>query len=168
MITKINTPNLNLAKSTNYKFVIHAIPNTSFWLTTANIPTISANEVPIPDPVHGYKYLPTNTIMWAPLTLTFLVDENFDNYHEIFKWMSKAAGPEIEKRDKDVANLMTTASLHILSNNKNVSETVFTFHDMFPTILGELQFNNESSEELITDITIQYTHMSMEKGLVKD
>ncbi len=40
--------NLNLAKSTNYKLVIGAIPGVDLWLKTAMLPTISSNEVPIP------------------------------------------------------------------------------------------------------------------------
>jgi hypothetical protein len=40
---------------------------------------------------------------------------------------------------------------------------VYTFHNMFPTILGELQFNNESAEELLTDITLQFDYMSLEE-----
>jgi hypothetical protein len=58
---------------------------------------------------------------------------------------------------------MVDATLHILTNNKNPSNVKFTFHGLFPTNLGDLAFNNESAEELLTDATFQFTHMSMTK-----
>lgn len=163
MTTRITPNKINQAKPTNFMLNIHALPDTSFWLTTVNIPTISANEVPIPNPVHGYKYLPTNTIVWAPMTLTFLVDEDYANYYELMQWMNRQAGGDISKRDNDVSNLVTTGSIHILSNNKNVSETIFTFHNLFPTIIGELQMQTDTAEPLLTDVTLQYDWMEMEK-----
>ena len=60
--------------------------------------------------------------------------------------------------------MVSTGSLHILSNNKNVSDVVFTFHNLFPTILGELQMTNESPEPLLTDLTMQYDYMSYQSG----
>jgi len=162
--TRIAPAKINLAKSTNYKLILQSLPGTLFWLTTCNIPTFSANEVPIPDPVHGYRYLPSNTSQVAPMTVTFLVDEDYSNYMEILDLMYKAVGPELGKRYKEGESMVSTGSLHILSNNKNVSDVVFTFHNLFPTILGELQMTNESPEPLLTDLTMQYDYMSYQSG----
>jgi hypothetical protein len=154
---------LNLAKSTNFKLVIGAIPGVDLWLKTAMLPTITTNEVPIANPVLGRKYIQSTTTIWAPLMVTFLVDEDLTNYNEVLKWMYNAGGPSPGDRTDDKDKLSTTASLHILSNNKNTTDIVYTFHGMFPTILGELQFNNESAEELLTDITLQFDYMSLEE-----
>jgi len=162
--TRITPTAINLAKSTNYKLNIHLIPNTIFWLTTCNIPTFSTNEVPIPDPIHGYRYKPTNTSQIAPMTVTFLVDEDYSNYMEVLDLMYKAAGPIMSDRFKKDEATGSDGSLHILSNNKNVSDVVFTFHNLFPTILGELQMTNESPDPLLTDLTMQYDYMSYQSG----
>ena len=162
--TRITPTKINLAKSTNYKLNIHVLPETLFWLTTCNIPTFSTNEVPIPDPIHGYRYKPTNTSQIAPMTVTFLVDEDYGNYMEILDLMYKSAGPDITKRYQPGEATGTDGSLHILSNNKNISDTVFTFHNLFPTILGELQMTNESPEPLLTDLTMQYDYMTYQSG----
>ena len=163
--TRITPNKINLAKSTNYRLNIHMLPNVQFWLTTCNLPTFSVNEVPIPDPVHGYRYKPTNTSTIAPLTVTFLVDEDYQNYMEILDLMYKAAGPDPSKRFKEGEVTGSDGSLHILSNNKNISETVFTFHNLFPTILGDLQMTNESPDPLITDLTLQYDYMTYQSGI---
>ena len=162
--TRITPTKINLAKSTNYKLNIHSLPETLFWLTTCNIPTYSVNEVPIPDPVQGYRYKASNTSTVAPMTVTFLVDEDYGNYMEILNLMYKSAGPIMSDRYKVGEATGADGSLHILSNNKNVSDTVFTFHNLFPTILGELQMTNESPDPLLTDLTLQYDFMSYESG----
>ena len=162
--TRITPTKINLAKSTNYRLNIHVLPETIFWLTTCNLPTLSANEVPIPDPVHGYRYLPTNTSTVAPMTVTFLVDEDYSNYMEILDLMYKAINPDVSKRYKEGEVMVSTGSLHILSNNKNISDVVFTFHGLFPTILGELQMTNESPEPMLTDLTMQYDYMTYQSG----
>ena len=162
--TRITPNKINLAKSTNYKLNIHSLPETLFWLTTCNIPTYSVNEVPIPDPVQGYRYKASNTSTVAPMTVTFLVDEDYSNYMEILNLMYKSAGPIMKDRYQEGEPTGADGSLHILSNNKNVSETVFTFHNLFPTILGELQMTNESPDPLLTDLTLQYDFMSFESG----
>jgi len=162
--TRISPQKINLAKSTNYRLNFNVLPNTQFWLTTCNLPTVSANEVLIPDPVLGNRYLPSNTMMPAPMTVTFLVDEDYANYMEILGLMYKAAGPDPSKRFKVGEATGSDGSVHILSNNKNVTDIVFTFHNLFPTILGELQMTNESSEPLLTDLTMQYDFMTMESG----
>ena len=162
--TRISPSKINLAKSTNYKLNLNVLPGTLFWLTTANIPTISSNEVPIPDPIHGYRYKPSNTFTTAPMTVTFLVDEDYSNYMEILNLMYKASGPDMSQRYQEGEVTGSTGSLHILSNNKNISDVVFTFHNLFPTILGELQMTNESAEPLLTDLTLQYDYMTYQSG----
>ncbi len=162
--TRIAPQKINLAKSTNYRLNIHSLPQVQFWLTTCNLPTVSSNEVPIPDMVHGYRYKPSTTMMPAPMTVTFLVDEDYSNYMEILNLMWKASGPNLSERFKEDEPTGTDGSLHILSNNKNISDVVFTFHNLFPTILGELQMSNESSDPLLTDLTLQYDYMTMESG----
>jgi len=164
MAELLNDTRLNLAKTTNYKLNLSALPGITFWATTASIPTISSNEVPIPHPTLGNQYIPSSTQMRAPLMLTFLIDQDFKNYFELFGLMEKASSADVKKREPDAFAMRSTGSLHILTNNKNASSTVFTFHNIFPTILGEVQFNNESNEPLITDVTLQFDYMTMENS----
>ena len=126
MSERLSPQKINFAKSTNYKLVINAIPGTTFWLTTANIPTISANEVPIPNPIHGHTYQPTTTTIYAPLMCTFLVDEDFSNYMELLNWINMTNHPDTSKRVDSKVDIRTTGSLHILSNNKNTSAYDFS------------------------------------------
>ena len=162
--TRIAPSKVNLAKSTNYRLNIHVLPETQFWLTTCTLPSLNTSEVSIPDPVYGNRYTPSNTQQVAPMTVTFLVDEDYSNYMEIIALMHKASGPDLSKRFKPGEATGSDGSLHILSNNKNVSDVVFTFHNLFPTVLGELQLTNEATEPLVTDLELQYDYMSYQSG----
>ena len=162
--TRIAPNKVNLAKSTNYRLNIHVLPETQFWLTTCTLPSLNTSEVSIPDPVYGNRYTPSNTQQVAPMTVTFLVDEDYSNYMEIIALMHKASGPDLSKRFKPGEATGSDGSLHILSNNKNVSDVVFTFHNLFPTVLGELQLTNEATEPLVTDLELQYDYMSYQSG----
>jgi hypothetical protein len=125
---------------------------------------LSTSEEAIPDPRYGERYVPGNTQQVAPLTITFLVDEDYSNYMEIIALMHKASGPDLSKRFKPGEATGSDGSLHILSNNKNVSDVVFTFHNLFPTVLGELQLTNEATEPLVTDLTLQYDYVTYQSG----
>lgn len=161
MNDKIIPPNTNLAKGTNYKLEISNLPGTVFWVTTCNIPSITVNETTVAHPMHGNAYVPSTTQTYSPFTVTFLVNENYDNYMELYNWFQAQAG-KFEDR-KPESELMVDATLHILTNNKNASTIKFTFHDLFPTNIGDLAFNNESAEPILTDASFQFTYMTMEK-----
>ena len=159
---QINKKTLNLSKSTNYKLNIQSLPNTTFWAKTVSIPSISANAAEIPNPMYGSTYIPSNTINWEPLNIEFMVDEDFSNYFELLDLIYKAANPDVTGRESDINQLITTGSLHVLSNNKNSTQTVFTFHNMFPTSLGEISFNNDSAEGIVCSATLQFDNMTYE------
>lgn len=162
-MTQINKKTLNSSKSTNYKLNIHALPNTTFWVKTVAVPALTADAATIPNPVFGSSYNPANTISWDPLSIEFIVDEDFSNYFELLDLIYKAASPNTEDRTNNINELITTGSLHILSNNKNDSGTVFTFHNLFPTSLGEIAFNNEMSEGILCTASLRFDYMTYEK-----
>ncbi len=162
--TRIAPNKVNLAKSTNYRLNIHVLPETQFWLTKCNLPSLTTSAEAIPDPRYGNRYVPGNTQQGGKMAVTFLVDEDYSNYMEIIALMHKASGPDLSKRFKPGEATGSDGSLHILSNNKNVSDVVFTFHNLFPTALGELQLTNEATEPLVTDLELQYDYMSYQSG----
>ena len=165
MSERIQPASINLAKGTNYKLEISSIPGSVFWVTSCNVPSITVNETPVPHPVHGYSYVPSTTQTYSPFTVTFLVDEDFNNYMELYDWFQRSAGL-LENREEHSDALMVDATLHILTNNKNVSKVKFTFHNLFPTNIGDLAFNNESAEELLTDASFQFTYMTMDNNIL--
>jgi|LWDU01.1.fsa_nt_gi hypothetical protein len=150
----------NTARATNYVLNLGKIPDVEFWVQTCNIPTISTNEITIGHPVHGQTYIPSSTAVFSPFVVTFLVDEDYHNYIQLMSLLLAPSNPDV--RERNSGSNKFTGSLHILSNNKNPNDDViFTFHGMFPTLIGEIGFNNENPEPVVTDVTFQIDYMTV-------
>ena len=74
------------ASPTQFKFQITKLPKVEYFTTACNIPGISLNATVQPTPLADIP-LPGDTIIFNDLEITFLVDENLENYREIHGWM---------------------------------------------------------------------------------
>ena len=77
---------LDYASPTQFKFQITKLPNVEYFCTAVNIPGISIPSPAQPTPLADIP-LPGDTISFEDLSVTFLVDENLENYREIHGWM---------------------------------------------------------------------------------
>jgi len=111
--------------------------------------------------------IPGERLVYSPLTVSFMVDEDMANYLEIFNWMVSLSVQDLQpfakyqaqtaiesdssKRDRSDIKLM------ILTSSKNPNIEV-NFQDAFPSQLGELNFNTTSSgvNYLESSITFEY------------
>lgn len=91
---------------------------------------------------------------YDPLNVEFLIDEQFDNYKELFDWMQKCRA----YKGNDFQDIWSDATLTILSNNKQPLKKI-RFEGVFPVILAEAQFTTQDAEptEHICNITFAYT-----------
>ncbi|BCU99394.1 MAG: hypothetical protein CM15mV27_1130 [Caudoviricetes sp.] len=71
-------------RSLNFKY--KNCPKVEYFTTACNIPGISLNATVQPTPLADIP-LPGDTISFGDLEITFLVDENLENYREIHGWM---------------------------------------------------------------------------------
>jgi len=77
---------LDYSSPTQFRFMIHQLPKVEFFTTAANIPSISLGELVIPTP---YKSIPIlgDNLTFDNLTISFIVDEELQNYRTIHDWM---------------------------------------------------------------------------------
>ena len=159
---------INYMYPINFIGSIKRLENTTFHLQRANIPAISGSAVTVPtasNPIRaGYDKLEYHEMSWS-----FLVDENLDNYTEIFNWMHGIAFPQESEQyfgdntDFD-KKLKSDISVLIQNSSKNTIAK-FTFIDSFPTLLGDLNFDTTASESipLIADVTFNYNYYEIER-----
>ena len=74
------------ASPTQFKFSVIKLPKVEFFATQVNIPGISLGVANQPTPLKDLPN-PGDKLTYNPLELTFLVDENLENYREIHGWM---------------------------------------------------------------------------------
>ena len=85
--------NLDYLSPTQFKFNIHQLPKVEFFCTAANVPAINLGEAIFPTP---YKQIPVmgDTLTYDNLSITFIVDENLENYIELHNWMVAIGFPK--------------------------------------------------------------------------
>ena len=149
------TTNLNLLAPTGFKLVINRekFANTEFFITSFGIPSISASE--IQTNFRGQiAYTPGEARQFDALNLRFAIDEDMNNYVEMFNWM-KANSEGLERHDM---------ILSVMTSHNNVKKQ-FQFKDAFPTSLSgaEFQTQNTDVEYLQADVSFRYNEFEIIK-----
>tara|TARA_X000000950_G_C13704984_1_gene573731 strand:+ start:63 stop:686 length:624 start_codon:yes stop_codon:yes gene_type:complete len=78
--------NLDYASPTQFKFNILKLPKVEFFCTAVNIPGITLGTASMATPLKDIP-LPGDKLSYDPLNMTFLVDENLENWQEIHGWI---------------------------------------------------------------------------------
>ena len=137
--------NINPLADVQFKFDVAAIPKTSFFVQTCNLPGIAleAQAVAVPQLQNLSRH--TGIITYEALDVTFMIDEYLKNWQEIFEWM---IGEE---------NKYTTAVLTLVSSSMNPSMEVH-FKDIFPTSLSEIPFNSTTTDPIYQVATVSFNY----------
>ena len=94
---------LDYSSPTQFRFMIHQLPKVEFFTTAANIPAISLGELVIPTP---YKSIPIlgDNLTFDNLSISFIVDEELQNYRTIHDWMVGIGFPKSRQQFIDFRN----------------------------------------------------------------
>jgi len=163
--------NRNFLSPTGFKFTLKRAPKVAFFGNSANLPAISMGTAIQPTYLKDID-VPGDKVEFGDFNLRFLVDENLENYLEIFNWIRGLGYPESLKEILDFQegddnftqprnsqlNLFSDATLQILTSHENPNFKVI-FQDMFPTELSTLNFDatNEDIQYFTADVTFKYT-----------
>ena len=163
---------MDYASPVQFRFKIAKLPQVEFFIQTVNLPGISMGTGTVPTPLYDYP-VPGDEISFRSLDISFLVDENLNNYKELHDWIS---GLGFGKSHQDFADLQATAAdrfpgstkgslvagveipaplseggiysdatLTIL-NSKNIAKTEVRFQNVFPTSIGSLSYDVQASD----------------------
>ena len=176
---------LDYASPTQFKFNIIKLPKVEYYCTAVNIPGVSLNNASLSTPLKEVP-LPGTTLTYEPLVITFLVDENLENYQEIHGWLRGLGFPggheEFKKlldsgadrfptsknsvlgdagRAKfgaaNVGGLFSDATLNILTS-KNNPVTEVRFSDVFPISLSGLAYNQQAADTDYLTATVTFNY----------
>jgi len=178
---------LDYASPTQFKFSIIKLPKVEYFCTAVNIPGISlggalSQATPLKD-----VPLPGDKLTYEPLSMTFLVDENLENFQEIHGWLVGLGFPRDYSEFKNLVssgndrfpakNLSTStesgkvkygaantggtysdATLTVLSS-KNNSQIEVRFRDVYPTGLTGLQYNQQADDVDYLTATVSFNYL---------
>ena len=137
--------NINPLADVQFKFDVAALPNTTFFIQTVNLPgvTLEAQAVATPQLQNLTRH--TGVITYETLSVTFMIDEYLKNWQEIFEWM-------ISDEDK-----YTSAVLTILSSSMNPTMEIH-FREIFPTILSAISFDSTTTDPAYQVATVSFNY----------
>ena len=176
---------LDYASPIQFRFKMTKLPNVEFFVQTANIPGITLGEVTMPTPLKEIS-IPGDKITYASLDVSFLVDENLNNYKEIHDWITGLGFPQDHKQfgtllatssDRFSGSTASTAAtgtstpqplseggiysdatLTVL-NSKNIAKTEIRFQNVFPVSLGSLSYDIKASDVDYLQVSASFNYM---------
>jgi len=181
---------LDYASPTQFKFTITKLPKVEYFCTAANIPGISIPSPTQPTPLADIP-LPGDTISFDDLSVTFMVDENLENYREIHGWMYGIGFPisrtqfgalvdagkdrfptqgkdslktdpgKVKYGAKPLGPIFSDATLNVLTSKNNANIEV-RFSDVFPTALTGLDFNQQADDVNYLSATVTFKYKVFE------
>ena len=177
---------LDYASPTQFKFSIIKLPKVEYFCTAVNVPGITlGGTMSQPSPLKDIP-IPGEKLTYEPLQMTFLVDENLENFQEIHGWLVGLGFPRDHSEFRDlvssgndrfpaknqsisneigkvkygspnVGGTYSDATLTILSS-KNNSELEVRFKNMFPTGLTGLQYNQQAADVDYLTATVSFEY----------
>lgn len=175
-MTSINltgTPdNLNHLRAGNFNgtLSVDKLPTTAFFLTKWALPSVSLNAA-VWNGMNKRLPEPGVNITLDPVGITFAVDENMQNWLEIYTWMSglgfpinfdqfKALLADSDTKKEIASNLKSNLNFMVLKNNLKPNIQI-QFHNAFPISLSGWEFSSDGGENIITaTANFEYTHMT--------
>ena len=179
---------MDYASPVQFRFKCSKLPKVEFFCQSANIPGIGLGVASIDTPLKSIPF-PGDEVTYQDLAISFLVDENLENYKEIHDWIIGLGAPQNHTQFSDLratssdrfpgtssSNAITgqatadplpesgtysDATLTIL-NSKNIAVTEIRFHNIFPTSLGALSYNVQASDVNYLQTAVDFSYMYYE------
>ena len=176
------------ATGTQWRLAFNRLPKTTWFCTTANVPGITLGEAQYATPMSD-MFITGDKLTFETLNITFIVDEELQNYRELWDWitgigfpvkhsewetaLSKGDGtirtfatPDDDPRTKitfEESQLYSDATL-IVYNSKNIPKVEVKFKNMFPTSLSSLEYSQELTdvEYFKASATFRYLYYEFE------
>jgi hypothetical protein len=145
-----NPSEFNLLTSVQFKFEILKLPETNFFVQNVILPSITLDAPLMPGPRRNLP-LPGSKVEFDPLIVTFLVDEDLNNYVELYRWIM------LIQRSESMSNWYSDANLHFLTGQMNTSRIV-RFVNMVPTMLSELSMTTMEMDSTPVEATISFQY----------
>tara|TARA_Y100000114_G_C11737340_1_gene316976 strand:- start:917 stop:1543 length:627 start_codon:yes stop_codon:yes gene_type:complete len=175
------------ASPSQFKFSIAKLPKVEFFCTEVNIPGINLGNATQLTTLRDIP-LPGTKLEFGDLSLTFLVDEKFDNFEEIYTWLRSLGFPadhteyanlveagrdrfptqgkelsgvsKFAGREGTAVNVGATLSDATLSilSAKNNVIKEVRFTDIFPTGLSGVGFSTQATDVQYLTSTVNFKY----------
>ena len=151
------TDNFNMLSPTGFRVTIESpkFSNLEYFITTFSLPTVSLGETEAA--YRNYQgFVAGDKVTYDAVDLTFMVDEDMNNYVEVFNWIQSNANENISAKHDII--------LSILSSHNNVNKQI-RFVNALPVSLGGVDFTTQTTsiEYLQSTVSFRYDYFEIIK-----
>lgn len=129
------------------------LPNIHFRLTAAPIPGMSIVAPKVGTTAPQKLQMLGNNVEFSPMNITFVVDENMDNWLEVLRWIKRT----VESDDLEEDGILANASIVVLDSD--LKEVVQChLRDCVPNALSDIFLSvNDDSPQVVSTLTLEYS-----------
>ena len=174
------------ASPVQFRFKCTKLPLVEFFVQSVNLPGINLGSAQQTNPLYDIP-LPGDKITYASLDLSFVVDENLNNYKEIHDWILGLGFPSNHTQFQDLqtagsdrfpgstrstaatgtnvpqplneGGIYADATLTVL-NSKNIAKTEIRFENLYPTSLGSLNYDVRATDVDYINASVSFNYMN--------
>ena len=174
------------ASPVQFRFKCTKLPLVEFFVQSVNLPGINLGSAQQTNPLYDIP-LPGDKINYASLDLSFVVDENLNNYKEIHDWILGLGFPSNHTQFQDLqtagsdrfpgstrstaatgtnvpqplneGGIYSDATLTVL-NSKNIAKTEIRFENLYPTSLGSLNYDVRATDVDYINASVSFNYMN--------
>lgn len=176
------------ASPIQFRFKCTKLPLVEFFVQSASIPGISLGTAQQNTPLVDVP-LPGDKVTFSSLDISFLVDENLNNFKEIHDWILGLGFPDNHTQFQNLQSagsdrfpgstrstaatgtntpqplneggIYSDAILTVL-NSKNIAKTEIRFKNVYPTNLGGLNYDVRLTDVDYINATVSFNYTSYE------
>jgi len=157
----------NYLSPTNFTISVQRMPHVEFFTQKLTVPSLTATPVGHETPL-TQLYEVNDKITYGDLDLSFIIDENMNNYKEMLNWMEGIAAPETTKQNKDLGESkygFKSDIIATITNSHKNPNIRFVFRNCFPTSLGSvsLDVNVQDVAYATCSVNMRYDIFTMEQ-----
>lgn len=147
--------NLSFLSPTGFRFQIQKIPHVNYFCTSANIPDVSMGQLE-QDNTFIRLPIPGDKLTFGQLDLNFQIDEDLNNFREIYDWLVSLGYPDNFQQRQGIQNTLKANAVSTERQYSDASLIITTaqykpnvevkFIDAYPINLGALEFNTTGTD----------------------
>lgn len=126
--------NKNFLSPLGFKFSIKKTPHVNYFAQQVSVPGVSFGSAEMPTPFQRIPIAGTQ-LSYGDLSITFKIDENLQNYLELYNWLLAISFPDNFGQYPGEREVYSDATLTILSSAYK-PKYEFVFRDLYPVDLG--------------------------------
>lgn len=166
-------PNRNFLSPIPYMLLVRRLPNVDFFVQKINLPGMTSQPAIQPT---NFSNIPWSGVKlhWNPLKVTFKVDENLNNWGEIFNWLvainlavDTTGYAQLASHPSFTGLGIESEMILVLHDDERQPQKNVVFHGAFPIALDDLNFDStlKDVEYVTATATFIYTNYDLDVNI---